>query len=558
MLTEQKVHDLIALIRRRYEDWEDFDHTQFVADEIEPKQVTAAKAEAWLNQEELDRLIALGRFDLIIERLESLGRDNNMLWRQVPSAGDTAVLSHPDLDPPTFCTQVRNLLYADPPPAERLQHFSDYLNTHNLPNKWTFATYLLFFCLPDDEMFVKPEAATWFLKFVGHPLQGRPIGVSGAPDAETYGLIREAARELFNYLLDYGAGDMIDVQSFLWVCFRENKALVGRLDRRGQVELNLPPAAPQALAEPTNRYSPPDADAESACTEPGEVAIPTLPHPPLPISQLTTNTGIPADQWERWREAIRRKGQIIFYGPPGTGKTFLAEQLAAHLVGEGHGLVELVQFHAAYSYEDFVQGLRPTVRQDGGLRYALVPGHFRRFCDRARRLGEDNTCVLIIDEINRANLASVFGELMYLLEYRERAISLAVGERPFGIPQNVKIIGTMNTADRSIALVDHALRRRFAFVHLPPLYDSLIHYHQRRQTGFDLRPLITLLRRINTAIGDPHYHLGITYFLDPDLSHHLPHIWQMEIEPYLEEYFFDQPDRVELFRWTAVAGELGR
>lgn len=540
MLTEQKIADLIALIRRRYEDWENFDHTQFVADEIEPKQITAVKAETWLNQEELDRLIALGQYDLIIERLQNLCRDNNMLWRQVPSAGDTAVLTHPDLDPATFATQVRNLLYADPPPAERLQHFSDYLDAHNLPNKWAFATYLLFFCLPDDEMFVKPEAATWFLKFVGSPLQGQPIRVSGAPDAETYNLIREAARELFNYLLDYGAGDMIDVQSFLWVCFRENKALIGRLDRRGQVELDIPAATPHMLAEPAEAYG---AEAKEA-------------HPPLTVAQLTQNSGIAAAQWERWREAIGRKGQLIFYGPPGTGKTFLAEQLAAHLVGGGRGLQQLIQFHPAYSYEDFVQGLRPTVRDDGGLRYELVPGHFRRFCEQAARLDEADTCVLIIDEINRANLASVFGELMYLLEYRERAIPLAVGERPFHIPRNVKIIGTMNTADRSIALVDHALRRRFAFVHLPPLYDSLIHYHQQQQTGVDLRPLISLLRRINTAIGDPHYHLGITYFLQPDLPRHLPHIWQMEIEPYLEEYFFDQPDRVDGFRWTAVAGEL--
>jgi hypothetical protein len=555
MLTEQKVHDLIGLIRRRYEDWEDFDHTQFVADEIEPKQTTAVKAETWLNQEELDRLIALGQYDLIIERLASLGRDNNMLWRQVPSAGDTAVLSHPNLDPATFATQIRNLLYADPPPAARLQHFSDYLEAHNLPNKWTFPTYLLFFCLPDDEMFVKPETATWFLKFVGYPLQGhplqdRPVRVSGAPDAETYSLIREAARELYNYLLDYGAGDMIDVQSFLWVCFRENKKLVGRLDRRGQVELGVPAAPPHPLAEAVEAYG-------AAASEEDEAEMAT-PHPSTPIPQLTHNTGIAAGQWQTWIDAIRRKGQLIFYGPPGTGKTFLAEQLATYLIGGGRGWRQLIQFHPAYSYEDFVQGLRPTVHDDGGLRYELVPGHFRRFCKQARRLDETDTCVLIIDEINRANLASVFGELMYLLEYRERAIPLAAGERPFSIPRNVKIIGTMNTADRSIALVDHALRRRFAFIHLPPLYDSLIHYHQRHQTGFDLRPLISLLRRINTAIGDPHYHLGITYFLHPDLPRHLPHIWQMEIEPYLEEYFFDQPDRVDSFRWTAVAGEFGR
>jgi hypothetical protein len=535
MLNEQKVYDLVALMRRRYEDWEDFDHTQFVADEIEPKQITAAKAEAWLNQEELNRLIALGQFDLIIERLERLCRDNNLLWRQVPAAGDTAVLYHPDLDPATFCTQIRNLLYADPHPAERLQHFATYLDTHNLPNKWAFATYLLFFCLPDDEMFVKPEAATWFLKYVGHPIQ-----VSGAPNQETYTLIREAARELFNYLLDYGAGDMIDVQSFVWVCFRENKTMVGRLDRRGQVELNLPRTVPHTVAEPAGPYS----------------TTTTEPQPERPLSSLAELTGIPPVDWRRWREALTRKGQLIFYGPPGTGKTFLAEQLAAHMVGGGHGRVDLVQFHPAYSYEDFVQGLRPTTRQAGELRYEMVPGRFYQFCEQARQLGSQDISVLIIDEINRANLASVFGELMYLLEYRERAIPLAGGKRPFSIPGNVRLIGTMNTADRSLALVDHALRRRFAFVHLPPRYDSLTHFHRQQQTGFDPAFLIELLRQVNTAIGDPHYHLGITYFLHPDLPRHLPDIWQMEIEPYLEEYFFDQPQKVDALRWTAVSARL--
>jgi hypothetical protein len=543
MLSEQKVHDLVALIRRRYEDWEDFDHTQFVADEIEPKQITAAKAEAWLNQEELDRLLAEGQFDLIIERLERLCRDNNLLWRQVPAAGDTAVLYHPDLDPPTFCAQVRNLLYADPPPAQRLQHFADYLAAHNLPNKWAFATYLLFFGLPDDEMFVKPEAATWFLKFVGHPTQ-----VSGAPNRETYALIREAARELFNYLLDYGAGDMIDVQSFAWVCFRENKKLVGRLDRRGQVELDLPGPTPHTVAEPAGQYG--------SRISPALLKVPAAPHPPRSLEQLTAATGIPLADWQRWRTALNRKGQLIFYGPPGTGKTFLAEQLAAHLVGGGSGLFDLVQFHPAYSYEDFVQGLRPTTRQAGELRYELVPGRFYHFCEQARQLSEDDISVLIIDEINRANLASVFGELMYLLEYRERAVPLAGGAQPFSIPANVRLIGTMNTADRSLALVDHALRRRFAFVHLPPRYDSLTYYHQQHQTGFDPAPLIELLRQVNTAIGDPHYYLGITYFLHPDLPHHLADIWQMEIEPYLEEYFFDRPEKVDALRWTAVSARL--
>ncbi len=111
--------------------------------------------------------------------------------------------------------------------------------------------------------------------------------------------------------------------------------------------------------------------------------------------------------------AIERKGQVILYGPPGTGKTYLAEHLARHLIGGGDGFRELVQFHPAYSYEDFIQGIRPQARPEGGLDFRLVPGRFLEFCDAARdRTGR---CVLIIDEINRADLARVFGELMYLL-----------------------------------------------------------------------------------------------------------------------------------------------
>jgi 5-methylcytosine-specific restriction protein B len=129
---------------------------------------------------------------------------------------------------------------------------------------------------------------------------------------------------------------------------------------------------------------------------------------------------------------IERKGQAILYGPPGTGKTFIAEQLAKHLIGGGNGFSELVQFHSAYSYEDFIQGIRPQ-SQDGELKYSLAPGRFIEFCKKAESC--EGLCVLIIDEINRANLAQVFGELMYLLEYRDKKIRLAGSSELFGIPK---------------------------------------------------------------------------------------------------------------------------
>jgi len=271
----------------------------------------------------------------------------------------------------------------------------------------------------------------------------------------------------------------------------------------------------------------------------------------FPLPQLAEDTGFDLPTLERWVRAIRRKGQAVLYGPPGTGKTYVAEHLAKHLIGGEDGFSDLVQFHPAYAYEDFIQGIRPQSDDDGVLRYPVVPGRFLEFCERAS--SRSGTCVLIIDEINRANLSQVFGELMYLLEYRDRSIPLAGGGR-LRIPENVLIIGTMNTADRSIALVDHALRRRFAFLRLQPNHEVLRKYHQ--YTGFPVEGLIGVLRRLNAQISDPHYEVGISFFLRDDLDEEIEDIWTMEIEPYLDEYFFDRTDKAEEFRWDKVRGEI--
>ncbi len=273
------------------------------------------------------------------------------------------------------------------------------------------------------------------------------------------------------------------------------------------------------------------------------------PHYPFP--DIAAANGFTEEKLARWVRAIERKKQAIIYGPPGTGKTFVAGELARHLIGGGNGFQEIVQFHPAYAYEDFMQGIRPRLISGGGLDYALAPGRFLEFCEQAR--GVEGTCVMIVDEINRANLARVFGELMYLLEYRDREIPLAAGGT-FAIPGNVRIIGTMNTADRSIALVDHALRRRFAFLELAPEYDVLERYHERNATGFPASRLAGELRRLNAAINDPHYAMGISYFLHDDLADCIEDIWRMEIEPYLQEYFYDQPQKAKAFAWE----EIGR
>lgn len=275
----------------------------------------------------------------------------------------------------------------------------------------------------------------------------------------------------------------------------------------------------------------------------------------LTLEQIAHITHLDLSLLKSWERAIHRKQQAIFFGPPGTGKTFVAEKLAQYLAGKD-GFFDLVQFHPAYAYEDFMQGLRPQTNKDRNLSYDMVKGRFLEFIERAKKYDKDSYCVLIIDEINRANLARVFGELMYLLEYRDKDIPLAGGGR-LTIPENVRILGTMNTADHSIALVDHALRRRFAFLKLEPKYEVLEHHHQNKPAAAFIPALRQTLENINAAIGDPNYALGISFFLVDDLEMHLETIWQTEIEPYLEEQFFDQLDRVDAFRWRNIKTNLG-
>jgi hypothetical protein len=265
---------------------------------------------------------------------------------------------------------------------------------------------------------------------------------------------------------------------------------------------------------------------------------------------FAAETGFDQARLRDWEQRLERKKQVILYGPPGTGKTFVAERLARRLTSGGRGFGDLIQFHPSYAYEDFIQGIRPRT-EAGGVVYELAEGRFLEFCRRAQALDAKTPCVLIIDEINRANLAQVFGELMYLLEYRDRRIALSGGGEWFRIPSNVYLIGTMNTADRSIALVDQALRRRFSFIRMKPDLDVLDRF--LKKCGYPSQNLMAVVEEINRGI-DPDCQLGISFFMkEPEgLRQVLPQIWQGEIEPYLEEVFYDQPEKMEGFRWSTL------
>ena len=312
------------------------------------------------------------------------------------------------------------------------------------------------------------------------------------------------------------------------------------------------PAPRVKPAEPTQTEEGADIDEVTDDTDAASLPI----QPRYTLEDCVAETGFDSEKIEEWQRRLARKQQAVFQGPPGTGKTFIAERLARLMVSETTGTWDVVQFHPSYSYEDFMQGIRPKVISDG-LTYQIEPGRFIDFCRKAEERLDGSPCVLIIDELNRANLSRVFGELMYLLEYRDKKIPLSIGGEEFQIPQNVYLIGTMNTADRSIALVDHALRRRFSFIHLGPQYDVLAKRLER--DDLPAKSLIDALQAVNRAIDDRNYEVGISFFMKDGtaLRSAMAEIWQGEIEPYLEEYFYDQPKKVDGFRWhTLLTSDL--
>ena len=258
------------------------------------------------------------------------------------------------------------------------------------------------------------------------------------------------------------------------------------------------------------------------------------------LNPLARKLYLPASFLQDIARLLSDKKQVIFQGPPGTGKTYVAQELAETLAGSPDR-VTLVQFHPSYSYEDFVQGYRPTMSSKGGAGFAIRNGPLLQVAERARAERGANH-YLVIDEINRGNLAKVFGELYYLLEYRDREMRLQYSEEPFSLPENLHIIGTMNTADRSIALVDLALRRRFYFVEFhpdrPPIRGLLRRY--LRDQSPDMEWVADLVDRANDELkGDRHAAIGPSYFLRENLGEEdVERAWEHSVLPYIEERLF--------------------
>ncbi len=297
----------------------------------------------------------------------------------------------------------------------------------------------------------------------------------------------------------------------------------------------LPEVAPHVLKEDTAVFA--------------EPAV-----PPYTKEDFLAEVYMDGAAYDRLTALVRRKKNVILEGAPGVGKTFAARRLAYALMGaRDDSRVEMVQFHQSYSYEDFILGYKPD-----GEGFRLKEGLFYRFCEKAaQRPGED--FFFLIDEINRGNLSKIFGELLMAVEkeYRGQAVRLPEGDRVFSVPENVYLIGMMNTADRSLALIDYALRRRFGFFEMAPGFASNgFRAYQARLGDARFDALIRTVEALNQAIAqDPSlgkgFCIGHSYFCGAETctEEWMESIVEYDLLPTLREYWYDDGETVR--EWEA-------
>ncbi|MCF0141526.1 MAG: AAA family ATPase [Mogibacterium sp.] len=256
------------------------------------------------------------------------------------------------------------------------------------------------------------------------------------------------------------------------------------------------------------------------------------------------------EEYDKLVGLLRVKKNIILQGAPGVGKTYAAKRLAYSIIGcKDQERVMMVQFHQSYSYEDFIEGFRPT----GTGQFDIKKGSFYNFCKKAAD-DQDNDYFFIIDEINRGNLSKIFGELFMLIENDKRgnALMLLYSDEKFYVPKNVHIIGMMNTADRSLAMLDYALRRRFAFYELKPAFDSDGFREYRMELDSEeLNSLVECVEKLNNVISNDEslgdgFCIGHSYFCELEEADYqtLSNIVEYELIPMLKEYWFDEPQKV--------------
>lgn len=279
-----------------------------------------------------------------------------------------------------------------------------------------------------------------------------------------------------------------------------------------------------------------------------------LPAYTSPFEKTDDNTSLL--QSATWK-VMEQPLNVIYYGPPGTGKTHRVQGIIERMRKDGEredDFYRFVTFHPSYAYEDFVEGIRPGVTENGQVDYSVKDGVFKELCNQARE-NPTQPYVMVIDEINRGNISSIFGELITLIEQSKRefmpgglSVTLPYSQEKFSVPANVFIYGTMNTADRSLTLIDTALRRRFEFVEVSPdpaLLDKLMVPGASKEKPINIRRMLEEMNRRLELLYDHDHTIGHAYFtelckLREDMRfERLSRIMEKKIIPLLEEYFFD-------------------
>ena len=378
-----------------------------------------------------------------------------------------------------------------------------------------------------------------------YQLTGYPTDANDSSDAwERY----EYALEFFDKFKEEASArdlkirDRLDAQSLVW-CVTQYEPLE---DWPQEVQDAFRAYQQGKLVAPP---PPPDPEPEPVRQEPWS---------PANIDALARNLLWDPKQLQEIIEDLQEKRQVIFHGPPGTGKTYVAREIAKQCRLNG-GDFEIVQFHPSYSYEDFVEGFRPKVI-GGQSGFELVYGPLRRIAEQAKK-NPKATFILVIDELNRGNVSKVFGELYFLLEYRDEEVRLQYGrdDERFSLPENLWFICTMNTADRSIALMDAALRRRFYFAPFfpdgPPVQGLLRRWLERegKETlAADLIDAANAKLDRDTGIG-PSYFMKANTALD---EIRVRRIWERAVLPYVEEQCFGEDEKLKGFGFDLLVGQL--
>jgi len=408
--------------------------------------------------------------------------------------------------------------------AERVDAFSAQIPLEVLKtpgNKIAFAAFFLMGSDPARYPMYRPQAIKGAEQILGWP--DAPADSSPGQQYEHHvAFVADFRDRLYEAGLE--VRDMLDAQSLIWTLMKYEE--------------------PQFIAWRGEGRKPPP---------------PPRDEEPTSLEELASELYVDPAFLHAVVELLEEKRQLIFYGPPGTGKTYMARRLAQFLASGDSQRSEIVQFHPSYSYEDFVQGYRPRPGRHGNLSYELVDGLLLRLANRARE-APDEPHVLLIDEINRGNLPRIFGELLYLLEYRDDQMALMYGgdDSLFALPPNLWVLGTMNTADRSIGLIDAALRRRFHFKALfpgrAPLDGLLAKWLSNKAPA--MAAVATYVDHLNAMLrerfGD-HLQVGHSYFMVEALDERrLERIWEVDILPFLEDQLFGKEGELERFGLAAI------